>query len=166
MNKTLTEVKEDLKKPRGLIKTIRLNIKWKLGEIEGYYYNLKYKIQRFNHGYSDADVYNMSDYLTEILPKMLIRLKEDTHGFPGSLVDNPEKDHTDEEWKSFSDKWDVILDKMIVGFEAAYRYQNLSDYYCDENGLVDNYKELMDKDKIIFEEGMNLFKEFFFALWD
>jgi hypothetical protein len=101
---------------------------------------------------------------------MLKRLKETTHGFPADLTE---------------DSWNEILDKMILGFAAGKRIIDSenwvmnegSDIRVDSSGKctftnpltedqVKHYRELDEEDKKTFDEGMKLFHERFFSLWD
>jgi len=70
-------------------------------------------------------------------------LKENRHGYPGSLTDK---------------KWDSILDRMIKAFEAANRVVEL-DYET-------NILEEMKKDEDLFLKDGKLFTKYFLGLWD
>jgi hypothetical protein len=127
-------------------------------------------VQRGKQGYCYRDIWSIDYYLMEILPPMIKQLKKDTHGYPPDLT---------------SDKWDEILDKMVLGFEAGKRIADSENWVMsedtemrvDDSGKVDilnpwsedqikHFRELDEIDDKLFDEGMSLFKEHFFSLWD
>ena len=103
--------------------------------------HLKYARQRIRCGFSDMDVWDVDDYLNDVIPGMLEKLLKDIDvlgGFPGSMVEAYYKEHKDEigcEWGEFlcqatdnakawnermekecSEKWKSIIKKMIFLF--------------------------------------------------
>jgi len=102
------------------------------------YKKLKWFIQRGKRGYADCDWWDMADYLIWIIVPMLKELKKHQHGYPNKA--------------STPEKWDTILDQMIEGFEAGERI------------LTDDCPSVADQE--IFNNGMKLFSEWFFDLWD
>lgn len=98
---------------------------------------LQYAWQRIFRGWDDRVIWSIDWYLAEVMPVWIRRLKETKIGYPMGMEE---------------DEWDKILDGIIEGFEAAYRIMDLT----DEKGK--------DLDK--FHSGMDLFKEYFFNLWD
>jgi hypothetical protein len=140
--------------------------------------------QRGKQGYCYKDVWSVDSYLTEIIPPMIKQLKKDTHGYPASLENSEDSDKNFEKWKE-------ILDKIILGFEAAKRLNNQDNWIMNEGNemvtapvegkpylreinftnpwteeQIKHFRELDIKDKAIFNEGMKLFHEYFFSLWD
>jgi hypothetical protein len=98
-----------------------------------------------------------------MLPEMIKHLKETTHGYPGhSEADTPEK-------------WDTILDEIVLSFEAANRVCN-DEYYTETNSdildrkptkkEIHQWRVKSRKDQRIFHKGMKLFDKWFFNLWD
>lgn len=137
---------------------------------------IKHFIQRGSRGFADCDCWSIDSYLCEIIPNMLRQLKRNTHGYPANLTE---------------EKWNEILDKIIAGFEAGKRLQNMDNWEMNEgNELVTtpheenphlariswtnpwseeqikHFRELDEKDEKAFDEGMGLFVKFFFSLWD
>jgi hypothetical protein len=127
-------------------------------------------VQRGKQGYCYRDVWSIDYYLMEIIPPMIKQLKKTTHGFPA--------DSTEE-------KWNEILDNIILGFEAGKRLADGENWAMnkdtkmkvDSSGKIEftnpwseeqikHFRELDEKDKKIFDEGMELFVKFFFSLWD
>jgi hypothetical protein len=110
---------------------------------------IKWFFQRGKKGYSDCDVWGFDSYLFEVIIGGLEQLKNNHCGCPSDLFDNNKKG--DECWK-----WVEVLDKIINGFKAAER---IIDYDYDiETGYGGLKKE--------FDEGIELFKKYFFGLWD
>ena len=69
--------------------------------------------------------------------------KEIHGGYPGNLTE---------------EKWNEILDKMVKAFE----YINNEDLGIDEN---EHGLKKYEKREQIIKEGLDLFREYFFALW-
>ena len=137
---------------------------------------IKHFIQRGAKGFSDYDCWSVDNYLCQIIPDMLRQLKRDTHGFPADLTE---------------EKWNEILDKIILGFEAANKLNSDENWEMNKGNemvttpheknpnlariswtnpwteeQIKHFRELDEKDKKIFDEGMELFHQFFFNLWD
>ena len=115
------------------------NITWKLKEIKWFY-------QRGKRGYSDRDVWDFYTYLLRVFAGGLKELKENEMGYPCTCY----TDNKDPEKCDCENKWDLLLDKMIAGFEAGINYDDSFD----------------EEDMKKCEEALNTFKEYFFALWD
>lgn len=125
-------------------------------------------IQRGRRGWSNSDIWGFSDYLSKILKEGLLHLKDHHCGYPGNMTEG---------------EWIDILNKMIDSFQLANEICNGDVIYIatkvpsfDKEYLraieltkgedpvvrkVLNYKEAVE-----FEEGMKLFVEHFFSLWD
>lgn len=144
------------------------------GNIEYFFRWIKWTCQRAFRGYADCDTWGFDDYLSEVISNGLKHLKKYTHGHPCAF--NSQKE------------WEVALQTMIDGFEAAKNISSL-DYidecitgyephemhvtdgstFIEENWpIIDNNKikliekDLMDK----FNAGMKLFHKHYFGLWD
>jgi len=111
---------------------------WKL--LEELFRHLKWAWQRVYRGWDDTVVWSIDYYLAQYMPIWLRKLKEDKKGIPIGMSE---------------EEWDIVLYKITTGFEVAYKIIEM-DY--DEHGQEIAYKK--------FEEGMDLFKEYFFSLWD
>jgi hypothetical protein len=92
--------------------------------------------QRKQNGFDDSETWSLRDTIGRFILPRLKRFKEVTIAHPGGLKE---------------EEWDEILDKMIKAFELLTK----------ENGAFmlteGEYKE--------FEEGMDLFRKWFLALW-
>ena len=114
-----------------------------------FFLEAKWFIQRGRRGYSDRDAWGICEFLAEILPPMLERLKTGD-GYCGSC-------ESEEEWNG-------KLDIMIAGFEAGLRTSNLDYDYDHEE--PEQLIEMIKKDDDIFNAGMDVFKEYYWGLWD
>jgi hypothetical protein len=124
--------------------------------IKNFFRWVKWSWQRAFRGWADCDVWSVDSYLSEIIPPMIERLNRITHGYPADL-EGGEK------------KWGEILTKIQQGFEASRRIRNLDNWekdtpWSDED--VKSFKQADDKDFERMNEGLELFKEHFFSLWD
>ena len=131
--------------------------------------NIKHAYQRVSRGWSDADTWGMDWHLARVIPQMARHLAKNLTGCPASLYD----DGVSEEDRLH--KWKEILETMASGFEQKIKWE---DEYCEMMGLKyhegifkePEFKTLYDfKDKQIndeFNKSMDLFKEYFWNLWD
>jgi len=104
--------------------------------------------QRGFRGFGDNDTWDMDSYLSLMIPQALKELKKYSHGLPTWRKGKSEKQAKKE--------WIEIQNKIIKSFELAQKYINL-------NIPPDEWKEKYEKQ---YKEGMNLFRDWFFALWD
>jgi len=153
---------------------------------------VKHYYQRATRGWADCDTWGLDNYLSEWLPDALRHLKKHKYGIPCTMFTDEELNHEHEDGflyptedaQSLAEiKWNGILDKMILGFEAYNRMEE--GLYEDELGpypdfdwdkindpdpVRDNrYREtikLTARDQAIFEEGAELFIKHFGSLWD
>jgi len=110
--------------------------------IKNFFENIKWFWQRGKRGYSDRDLWNLDEYLTDLFISALRYLRKNHYGYPPLI--------TDEEWNG-------ILDKMIAGFVANKVIKN--------DSLNLNKKEI----KLLqgkFKTGMALLSEWYNYLWD
>jgi len=111
---------------------------------------------RGKKGYSYIDTWSFDAYLCDVIIGGVRLLKDNLHGAPPDLFDDDAENPT---WK-----WEERLDKIIEGFEAG---KSLID--CDYMEGCYEREEWEPKQKVLddkFNEGMKLFKEHFFSLWD
>lgn len=138
-------------------------IKRFVGDIPYIILKVKWFLQRGRHGWADCDWWDISGYLIDIIIPMLKELKEKQHGYPGTEnADTPEK-------------WDAILNEMILGFEAGKRVSD-DEYYLETNAdilsreptseEVKMWGEKSREDQKIFHHGMKLFNKWYWSLWD
>jgi hypothetical protein len=157
------------------------------------YYDIKYFIQRGRRGWSDRDAWSIDWYLCEptMMPAFLHHLKAHKHGTPMSMFPDepeyikPDGNPTEAAHDIAIARWDATMDRMIAGWEAAWRIldglyeKELGDYPMHRPKGVskadwrkvgdDRYKAtrlLEERDQKIFEEGMALFTKHLFSLWD
>lgn len=105
--------------------------------VSDFLFELKMKYQVLTRGYSDRNVWGMCDDLAELNIKLLTALRDKGNGYPDGLTEK---------------KWKKILTKMIEGFEAHIEE---TQFYVQDK-----------KNKKKFEEGMDLYKQYFANLWD
>ena len=113
-------------------------------------FNIKMKYQKLTRGYSDLEVWNLNDtFCIWILPRLKY-FRKHTIAYPPDLT--PEK-------------WDEILDKMILAFEL-YLDDSDDNYEIDKNGkytIPDLEKMKLEGEKIW--EGFRLFGQYLRYLW-
>ena len=94
--------------------------------------------QRARYGYSEQDTWSISHYAADVLAKMVADLRERMLGYPADID---------------VERWDEMLSKIERGFMAALAVM--------DGGADDDERYLAE-----FREGMALFSERFFDLWD
>ena len=161
---------------------------------EDVYFSVKRKWQRSIRGYADSDLWNLDGYLAEHLYKMMDRFirSKRTSYYPVNFTSPEDREKmTDEESEKEKQDWEDILIKIREGFKAAqdictdegpkdypYPYEPEGlDYLMNPELEPEEHKEKVviwlkkhnewyDERKKVFEEGMDLLKKYFFALWD
>jgi len=103
--------------------------------------------QRGRRGWCDEDSFAIDEWLSRLMPGMLDEIRRREIGWPGEPM-------TFEEWAGDGG----ILDQIAKGFRAA---KLLMDYEYGNEGQP-SLEELQAQ----FEQGFDLFKQWFFALWD
>jgi hypothetical protein len=106
----------------------------------------KYFYQRGRRGWADCDAWSICDYMPDVMIGMISRMTD------GGIIGAPlfEEDNFEANQK----KWEEILLAIADGFHAA---KEINDY---------NYSKHNDEVWQRFYRGMNLYKKYFFSLWD
>lgn len=82
------------------------------------------------------DTWNLDWAIAKFVHPRLVMYKKVTDGYPGTL-ESPEE-------------WDEILDKMIFAFEAI---------------IKDDFVLYSKESRKIIDEGLDLFRKYYFDLW-
>jgi hypothetical protein len=109
-------------------------------------FNVRMGWQRLTRGYDDSMVWGFCDVFPDMMVKILTQLEEKRWGHPSGLTDK---------------QWSKILNQMIDGFKAVEEKENLefvagSDKYLK---AIRPYNKRINK-------ALDLFKTYFFNLWD
>jgi hypothetical protein len=125
--------------------------------------DLKWKVpnyfERAYYGVGHADVWSFDNYLSSVILRGLKQLKKYKHGIPCDIYEkyNNQKLTPKQKDKLAIKEWDTKLDIMIRGFEIIPKL------YEDEAMKSSNIREGYIYE---FERGMDLFKKYYFDLWD
>jgi len=113
------------------------------------YHHIKYLFQYITRGYSDKQCWSLDWTFAKFAIPRLKTLKTMTHGHP---ID----------FKSI-EEWHKAIDKMIWSFEFV-----LTDYGSEDFDFEDykGWKKMNDARIEKYKEGMNLFTEYYWNLWD
>ena len=103
--------------------------------------SFKWLWQRMTRGWADCDTWSADAYLREVIPQMLEHLRDYMPGHPYGLTKK---------------KWDGILTKIVEGFDA-YRKINELDYKSDEE------REALEKK---FQAAGKLFIKWYGHFWN
>jgi len=122
---------------------------------------IRWAWQRVFKGFDERIIWSIDWYLAEKIPLWVQRLKETKHGTPYSMftdqqLSNPEG-ISNEATDMAREKWNIVLDKIILGFESYHKIQ--------EESLYEKDPEFSELNKN-YEVGFDLFKEHFKSLWD
>ncbi len=86
--------------------------------------NIKYMHQRIHYGYCDTDVWSIDWWFLSVVPYMLERLRDTTHGYPGEAGGNPQALFDSEAPTDTANedmlKWKAVLTKMAFLFKEAH----------------------------------------------
>ena len=110
------------------------------------YKKIKWFIQRGRRGWSDYDLLDLNCYVAEMMVSALAEMKKKTIGFPGDLS----KMGTEAGFQ----EWLKILGKMIDGFDAYLKIQDMS-----------HGEGKFEETRAVYVEGLNLFRKYFNDLW-
>lgn len=92
--------------------------------------------QRQLRGFDDSETWSLTDTICRFIIPRLKRFKEVNNGMPNPLTMN---------------EWNAIIDKMLLAFELTTREEGSRIWNDEESKQID--------------EGLDLFREWFMALW-
>ena len=156
---TLEDVQRDLDrlaKDKSLKRRIiRLynNIKRIISDIPYWIKHIKWYYQRMQYGVSDKDVWSLDYYLAKVIVRGVTELRLTDYGYPSEMADSRVISEGTVGDKKAMDGWNIILCKIILGFNHIIRLHD---------GLE---IELSRNEKEEFNEAMDLFKKYYFNLW-
>lgn len=96
----------------------------------------KFSEQRKEVGFDDTETWSLTDTISGFIIPRLKRFKEVNNGVPHGQTE---------------ESWDITLDKMILSFELTCRDSGSRDY--------------TDEERVQLNEGLDLFRKYFFELW-
>jgi len=111
---------------------------------------------RGKKGYSYLDTWSFDAYLCKVIPGGIQTLIDNLHGAPVDLMDEGDNDPLS--------KWRETLEKIRDGFLAGQKIIDM-DFWVIGDDAETNMK-MENRLRAEFEEGMDLFKKYFFHLWD
>jgi hypothetical protein len=110
---------------------------------------IKSFFQRGRRGWADEDTWDFDNYLAQVIAEGITHLKSYQHILP---TYKPGLESEQDAQK----RWNDILNQIVVAFKYAKLYTEAEI----------SPKEWEEKYKVDYDKGMDLFKEYFFALWD
>ena len=127
--------------------------------IRDFIYDFRTRYQRFKHGYSYVDVWDMDSWFMNMTKPMLTHLRDHGIGIPWDLyVDDEDNERS---------AWEAVLTEMIecldlMNEDAAQKHLGIADndYTAASYHKVNDFME--EKKNRFFE----LFSKHFFSLWD
>ena len=141
--------------------------------IRWYFYEIKYGWQRMMYGYCDMDSWDIDHWFLNTVPNMLQLLREKQWGHPANM--------TSEEWNKILDEmifylreadeeqcsrqepsfdWKSETERNAMTKDEEIQYNILRSNWFEESNKIAKYRDEM-KDK-----GLEMFKEYFWNLWD
>jgi hypothetical protein len=117
----------------------------------------KWFIQRGSHGYADCDVWSIDWHLTSYMPKALRDLALQVHGTPIIDTGRPLDPNDPSDCDTLTiEEWKETIRYIAETFDVA---RQIEDYDIKD---VEDMKRKMKR----FHQGMAMFSEYFFNLWD
>lgn len=118
--------------------------------------NIKWAWQRMVRGFDDKAVWSVDYYLAQLIPLLIMELKENERGVPGQMFEEDDWDEKKFQYKEgaleiAAEKWNSILDEIAEGFQD---YVNLWDF--DMGDALKSKK---------FNRAFDLLREYFQNLW-
>ena len=116
-----------------------------------------YRNQRIERGFDNSELWSLDATIAKFILPRLKAFRECHCGYPGNLSD---------------EKWNEILDKMIIAFDI---YLNDDDLINSEEIIRKFHKQGFFKGRTLekclqlhadFEKGMEYFHEYWMSLWD
>ncbi|MDR3245232.1 MAG: hypothetical protein LBT50_02225 [Prevotellaceae bacterium] len=145
--------------------------RWKIDRINRFFRkiksipgNIRKMRRRYKYGYTQIDVWNIHTWFSTVAPKILSEYRKGLHGYPHEFSD-----------KGGIEAWEAIIDRMIFCFtemdedtssvQEEYKKEYWEDIYSGQikycsNEEVSEYREQMKN------EGLELFRKYFWNLWD
>jgi len=121
---------------------------------------IKSFFQRGYRGWADEDTWDFDLYLAKVMSQGLKHLKKHHHGCPSDIY-NKYKDRKDltqhQKDKLAVKEWKTKMDIMIRGFEIVPQLFNMK---------VLKTKIRKERYFYEFERGLDIFKKYYFNLWD
>jgi len=123
--------------------------------------HVRWAWQRVFRGWDDRVIWSIDFHLADMIPVWMRELKKDKQGTPMMMFDeadlqDPNGNISDEASKKAREKFEAILEKIAVGFEA---YAKMEDIMVTSDP---QYK--LEEEKL--NEAFDLLKEHFGSLWD
>ena len=127
---------------------------WQLWKTVPFYFgNIKCAWQRVTKGYCYRDVYDLSQYYSELFSATLIELSKTTHGYPSDFEDM-------EPWRDY-------LVEMAKHFRAAGPDVQEDDYSkLKPEELIKVVMNESHTRELHFNKAIKMLQERFYDLWD
>lgn len=123
-------------------------------KISLFFQDLKFCWQRIKYGWCDRDTWNMDVWFLNVIVPMLKYLRDNQHGFPGTMT---------------VDEWNKILNRMICLFEACnedHEEEIYDKYYPDRKKFIEELRKEDERKEKCKNEAFELFSKHFWDLWD
>lgn len=139
-----------------------------------YFKHVRWSYQRVRYGICSKDTWGLDYHIANVMVRALLHLKENQHGIPASMLYNKsgKQVYSDEE---AIERWNDILDNIIVTFDIVRQVHDNDllipeseehrlelEYKCG----FGSYRILTMEETKVFHRGFDLFKEYYFSLWD
>ena len=116
---------------------------------------LKWFYQRGSRGYADSDVWSLDWHLTHFMGKALRDLANQVHGTPIIDTGREIKDINDCDTLTL-EEWKATILYIAETFDIGRKIEEM------EYNTLEEQKVALKR----FEQGMKMFTEYFFNLWD
>ncbi len=113
--------------------------------------------QRGSRGYADCDVWSIDWHLTSYMGKALRDLSQQVHGTPIIDTGRPLNPDDPNDIDTFTmEEWKATILYIAETFDEARRVQEM------EYDTIEQYQAAHKR----IQQGLSMFSEYFFSLWD
>jgi hypothetical protein len=125
---------------------------------------IKEMCRRYKYGYTQVDVWNVYCWFSTVAPKILSDYRKCKRGYPPCF-----------ENKGGMEAWEAVLDRMIFCFsemdeETSSVQEDFKQEYWEErhSGKIEyrNDEEVRKYRTQMKDEGLELFRKYYWDLWD
>jgi len=145
------------------------------------WYGVQNVFERAKKGYCDRDLWDIRDWFTTIMPKMIDDFEVSRHGYPGNI--------TDEEWTEIlkqisyyfrESNINTCSQKNEIEYDCKINFIPIKNSECYTLDVIYPTKEDEEKEKLYlqkerelekyredcFQKGIELFSKYIDHLWD
>ena len=134
---------------------------------------IKHYYQRMRYGYSYMDCWSIDCHLSDIIPKMIKRMRKNLYGCPGDLYEKYGDDEGHKHWdtilNTIQDAFQIendILNDVIIDITDEDARERMEKIMKERPELWEKSHLITEYEQLIREVGWKNFQKYFINLWD